>query len=47
MGKMNNEVERKMFILLVANEKIKKTDEPKGSSVFLAEKEGFEPSNRF
>lgn len=24
MGKMNNEVERKMFILLVANEKIKK-----------------------
>ena len=46
MGKMNNEVERKMFIWLAMDKK-KKTDEPKGSSVFLAEKEGFEPSNRF
>ena len=47
MGKMNNEVERKMFILLVANEKIKKQTNQKARLFFWRRRRDSNPRTAF
>ena len=47
MGKMNNEVERKMFILLVANEKIKKQTNQKVRLFFWRRRRDSNPRTAF
>ena len=47
MGKMNNEVERKMFILLVANEKIKKQTNQKARLFFWRRRRNSNPRTAF
>ena len=47
MGKMNNEVERKMFILLVANEKIKKQANQKVRLFFWRRRRDSNPRTAF
>ena len=47
MDKMNNEVERKMFILLVANEKIKKQTNQKARLFFWRRRRDSNPRTAF
>ena len=47
MGKMNNEVERKMFILLVADEKIKKQTNQKARLFFWRRRRDSNPRTAF